>query len=369
MNCPCIGLLLALAASEAPTQGEPGCSVPGVTYVVRAGTASGVGSAKKPFGSVAEGLRAADAARACRVELEVGPGTFPGDLQISRPTLIVGANRGIGPGPTIEGAIRNSSLHPLRLRHLKIAGARGVGIEQRGGELELVEVQITGTLTSGDDPATGTAVRLSGGAKARLSTVVLSRNESRAVLAEGAGTVLHLFDALVEGNQGRPSADETATVEVRDGASLFADKVVIRASAPNGLHLRGNARAHARHVQVSGTTAPASGSAPARGGNVLVSDGAMLELRDFLIRGSAAAGIAVRNAFLTAEDGVIEGNPIGIWMSALPDTDHRWERCIGGSVVFRDNVVKTDPASVPEPECLGSGAATCMRRCRRVPWE
>ena len=202
--------------SIAPAQG---CAVPSASYSVRAGAARGDGSATSPFGTLAAALLAAELARACRVELHVGAGSYQGDLTITRPTVISGGALSLAQSPIVEGAIRNGGGHPLVLRSLRIAGAMGAGVAQSGGELELVEVSIVGTRAAPGDPASGTGLRLAGGVKARLTAVVLAGHAARALWAEGAGTLVTWSDVLVERNrslpaQAGPAGERVAAVEI-----------------------------------------------------------------------------------------------------------------------------------------------------------
>jgi hypothetical protein len=352
-----------------------GCSRPGASYAIRAGAAGGDGSAQRPFGSIAEGLRAAEAARACRVDLLVAPGPYQGDLQVTRPTAIAGTTDAQAATPIIEGAIRNGSGHPLSLRDLRIAGAVGVGLAQVGGRLDLADVRIVGTRAVAGQPATGTALLLGGGVRAHLTSVVLSSNEARALWAEGVGTVVSLSDVLVERNRALaalagPGGELVAAVEVFGGARLFADKAVIRDNQAIGVHLRGSARAHLRNVQVAGTTEVPLDGRPGWGIDVMVSDGAVLELRGFLVRTAALTGLHVQDAFLTAEDGSVEDCTVGLHVSAKYAMGYDWASCVPDSVRFLRNRTRVGGLAVPLPGAApGAPGPSTSSTCLRVPWE
>ena len=144
---------------------------------------------------------------------------------------------------------------------------------------------------------------------------------------------------------------------------------MIRDNEGIGLHLRGNARAHLRHVQVARTAFVTVGGESRYGSNVAVSDGAVLELRGFLVRGAAMAGLFVQDGFLTAEDGVVEGNAVGLHLSASYVGGYRWDRCLAASVAFNGNGTRVWPLAVaeadPDPGAAGSGSTS---GCLRVPW-
>lgn len=185
----------------------PVCVQAGVLEVRAGAAAPGDGTAARPFPTIAAAFEWARGANACRLDVHVAAGAYGADLEVTRPTEIVGASR---TAVLVTGGIVNRTTHPVGIRHLTFRNTPGVAvsveasasttiedvgfvrpalhaIRQRGGRLVLTSSRVEGTVAGTAERVQGTALHLSGGVQAEISDVLLSANASGALVARGAG--------------------------------------------------------------------------------------------------------------------------------------------------------------------------------------
>jgi hypothetical protein len=179
------------------------------TYYVRAGGGIGLlpdGSEARPYRTIVDALEAAEANALARVGLRVAGGLYTGDLAITRSTRIIGEERG---PPFIEGSITSDGAYRLELRDVRIGppdgvgisvddpcastrvdgarveGARGYGILQRGGSIEIADTLVEETESEDVNLTRGTGIYLTCGVGARLDDVTLVSNASAGLVIVG----------------------------------------------------------------------------------------------------------------------------------------------------------------------------------------
>jgi hypothetical protein len=356
-------------------------------YHVRAG-GGGIGllpdgSAERPYRSIVDALAAAAASALPRVELRVAGGLYAGDLLITRSTRIIGEARG---SPFVAGSISSDGPFRLELRDVRIAppagiaisvddacastrvdgvrieGARGYGILQRGGSIEVADTLVEETESEVANLTRGTAIYLACGAGGRLDNVTLVSNASAGLVVVGEDTNALGANLRVSGTGVHPSlaADPCASpavmgaVQVRLGARAGFNLFSIRDNDVIGLLVAGEdasgrpSAATFRDGTIARTRALPGGCGAAH--NVMVSDAAELELSDFVSTEADVAGILLaRDGEADLESGVVSSNSIGASVQSAGFDLARLQN----RVLYRDNVRNLDSGDLPIPEAVG----------------
>lgn len=224
------------------------------------------GSATRPFPTIAEALTRAEASHYDGVEVIVSPGTYVGDLNITRPTKIIGESR---TGTEIVGSIVNSSVYSLTVDSLSIIGPKALtgevgrvgaliisnacasttlervdiknplnyGILQSGGKLTARNVRIEDTAASESIASSGTAVHLSN-VDAILNGVSIERAGRFAIRQIGGS--LHMFADHIKNTITRDEFSKAGTsIWTSDGAKTEILSSVINASQSSALIIEG----------------------------------------------------------------------------------------------------------------------------------
>ncbi len=225
------------------------------------------GSATRPFPTITEALTWAEEFHYEGVEVIVSPGTYVGDLTITRPTKIIGESR---TGTKIVGSIVNSSVYSLTVASLTISGPKAVtaevgregalvisnacasttlervdiksplnyGIFQSGGNLTARNVRIEDTAASESLASSGTAVHLSN-VDAILNGIYIERAERFAIRQIGGS--LHMFADQIQNTKTRDEISKAGTsIWTSDGAKTEILSSIIGGSQSSALIIEGN---------------------------------------------------------------------------------------------------------------------------------
>lgn len=148
---------------------------PVTIFVDARGAATGTGTRKKPVSSLAAAARLAEARDACGVVVKLAPGTYEGNVEVTRPLAIHGER---GAPAVIRGTIANVTGGALQLRDVDVVDAPspgGIVVASPRAETRLVRVRVIG--------ATGYGVRHTAGAlRVRDVSVVGTRLVTSAAL-------------------------------------------------------------------------------------------------------------------------------------------------------------------------------------------
>lgn len=148
---------------------------PVTIFVDARGAATGTGTRKKPLSSLAAAARLAEARDACGVVVKLAPGTYEGNVEVTRPLAIHGER---GAPAVIRGTIANVTGGALQLRDVDVVDAPfpgGIVVASPRAETRLVRVRVIG--------ATGYGVRHTAGAlRVRDVSVVGTRLVTTAAL-------------------------------------------------------------------------------------------------------------------------------------------------------------------------------------------
>jgi hypothetical protein len=204
------------------------------TYYVRAFAGIGLvpdGSAARPYRTIVDALDAAQANALPGVELLVAGGLYSGDLLITRNTRIIGDARG---NPVIEGSIISDGAYRLVLQDVRIIPDAGVGISvdnpcaetrvdgvrvenatgygilQRGGSIEIADTLVDATQSEDVNLTRGTGIYLTCGVDAQVDDVILTNNESAALVVIGEDTTAEGADLRVVGTGVHRSSPPTS---------------------------------------------------------------------------------------------------------------------------------------------------------------
>ncbi len=239
------------------------------------------GSATRPFPTIAEALMRAEELRYEGVEVIVSPGTYVGDLIITRPTKIIGESR---TGTTIVGSVVNHSIFSLSVNSLSINGPKAVsgeigkegaliisnacaattleqvniksplnyGVLQSGGKLSARNVRIEDTATSKSIASSGTAVHLSN-VDATLNGVLIE-GAGRFAIRQIGGS-LHIFATSIRNTRTRDEFSKAGTgIWTSDGAKTEILSSIISGSQSSALIIEGSqTEAILRHVTIFDT--------------------------------------------------------------------------------------------------------------------
>lgn len=309
------------------------------------------GTEDSPFPTIADAIALARQQGACGVELRLAPGRYEENVDVSLDLRVIGEGEGVvltgsivnyaGWDLHLERVVLQSSSWPgaiivdsqcdsrTEISRVRIDGAAGSGIFQRGGSIRIGLTTIRGVRAVPGAPESGTALWLTGGTKAVLGLVGIEENAAGGILAEGEETGVYAAGVLIERNEVTPFAEvleegalpQGPGIDVRDGALLLMQFSVVRDNDLYGLLLRNGARAHVRYSKIERTRRLPSTHAYEwlADANVLVDDGSAIELDSYLVAHSLA-GIILRNSLGSGSRGEISHHAIGIGLlfSSLP---------------------------------------------------
>lgn len=117
---------------------------------------------------------------------------------------------------------------------------RGAGVLVTGGEARLTDAVLADTDGFADDGTHGQGLRVGSGASAVLDRAWVARNRSAGVEAIGSGASLQLTDAWVgDSREHTPDGSQGGGVRVTQGASASASRVVLERNRHAGIFVSG----------------------------------------------------------------------------------------------------------------------------------
>ncbi|MHA1265767.1 MAG: DUF1565 domain-containing protein [Candidatus Helarchaeota archaeon] len=339
-----------------------------VYYVSASAPEGGNGSQDQPFRTITQALERAAQAGQKQIFVYIADGVYNENLEITRYTQL------IGDSVVLKGSI-NSDQH-LTLKGIHIREPMTYGIRQTGGTLILENSSVIGTSN-----VEGAAIQLSNGAEALLTNFILIQNQGRALLLTGEGTKAEVRHAGIVQNTFQPQliaqiASNDArigVVEVADGAKLLMEHFVLVDNDFIGILAQNHGMAHLRFCLITGTND--FEELNIIGINIHSFQNATIEMHHFITE-KTDAGLYVRNAYLTAMDGIVRENRLGFYYEELPD-DYDWETCVKDQCSFQDNEMPTysiefevPTAPLPIPgEPIPEPVEPDDSSCPRVKWD
>lgn len=266
-------------------------------------------------------------------------------------------------------SIRNPRGHDLAIRNVTLERRTGYPIiVQTGGTLTLNDIALVSRKphrrSAHRKPAIPVAcivVRQHGFLKARH--LAISQIDGVVIGLSGRGTTGILSFAEIRDNVVASSAIDAdtvfGTIDVSSEAVLLIEQSVVANNDFCGICIHEQSRMHLRNATVTGTRGIDTTTGLFGGYNVWARPGATAELRDFEIS-NAICGIRVQAAYLTAEDGLVTNNTIGLSVDDPPNA--YFFRCASLNVAYSQNERNLDSSTLPEP------STEPPPECARVPW-
>jgi hypothetical protein len=302
------------------------------------------------------------------------PGTYAGDLVITRNTTIFGAVERRRPQVVIRGSLESDGAHELSiygvtflespraairvsnpcaytvLQAVSIESASHFGIDIEGGAFAANDVLVTSTRGTITVIASGVGIRLQGGVQAAMSAVELTDNDGGAFTVMGEGTRAYARRFTVTRNRVLGGLFSLiAAVSALDRALLLMEGSVIEDNEMIGLWASNHSRIHFRAGQVTGTRRADLPALVGREAGINASslNDSVLELHTFALANGDFAGVqyALRGTGIST-DGDVFDNSIGVIIqgSMFPLA------CILRDVNVFDNDRPFDGDALPVPD-------------------
>jgi hypothetical protein len=346
------------------------CQFP--VFYVGAASLGGDGSQAMPFKRISDAIAGGSARDVCSVDIRLAPGRYDESIQILKNTSIGGA-----PNTTAElhGKIDNLTGQTLAIRNLTIWGSVKYALMQQGGSLIIENAIVRDGVRAGDQTAEdGAAIRISGGAQARITDVQVLSNSGPGLHVEGANTKLWALRLRVHANQvnpvviarlGQGKYGYAAGVEVAGGASAWIDATTISQNQTFGLLVQESSNVYLRNVILTGAQPINGATGPAFGDNILALSRSVVEFEG-LTSEQSQIGVALQESYVTGLNGVVRNNVIGVAsFDPSPDPAYSPLSCFHDQVSFINNQSKTGGGAAPLP-CFNS--TTCYQQCKQIPW-
>ncbi|MCC7441877.1 MAG: hypothetical protein IT285_09595 [Bdellovibrionales bacterium] len=343
-------------------------SCPEADFHVSEGAVEGDGSEARPFPTIAAALSAAPSvADSC----EVVTIRLQGGVHHESVTLSTRALSLMGEGTEFFGNFNNPGGATLAIERLQIRQAPQFGVRQVGGELLLRSVTISGTTLSQNDPGSGTALRISGGAFVELDVVTLEQNSSQALSADGEGTRVSASLLIVRNNGVHPLVQQSVSsgnsrhlgaIEIQGGTAFSGRSITVRDNAGVGVAVTDGSSAFLARSTLQGTHDVNFGSGPYSANLRVKSSEVELNQVDTT---DTFVGVHVIDSKVTYLRGNVSRNGVGM---AFHETDgfvhtpsnYNPLMCID-RVAFRENDTPTQFDLLPIPESGPVPAAYCAR--------
>ncbi len=330
------------------------------------------GSSAHPFGSIAAALDAAAAQHVCGVSVVAAPGTYAGDLVITRDTSIIGAVERRRPQVVIRGSLESDGAYDLSIygvafiespraairvsnpcaytvvQAISIESASDFGIDIDGGAFAANDVLVASTRGTITVIASGLGIRIQGGAQAAMSEVELTDNDGGGFTVVGETTRAYARRFTVSRNRVVGGLFSVIAAVSSDRALLLMEGSVIEDNEYIGLLGAARSRIHFRVGEITGTRRSELPVFLGREGgvNAFSHNNSILELHTFKLANGALAGEEyVLGGTGISTDGEVSGNLIGVSLvgSMFPMA------CITRDVYF-DNVKDFDGDAIPLPD-------------------
>jgi hypothetical protein len=335
------------------------------------------GSEARPFPTIARALERAAEIDLCGVAIELARGDYLEDVALSRDTRIRGESL---LNTTINGSVESGGAYELVLERLRVTGgisvdhpcatptlsgvsirgARGFGVLQRGGALEVHNSVVLRTLAQPERLTRGTGIFLACGIQAVLDGVEISESDASGLQVVGNGTSLVATRLTVTKTAAHPTVvglvsrpdcvlpKGAGAVQVRDGARMTVSIFTMDDNALISLLVGWDATATLQHVTIAHTR-QLEGRCGAGHGAMAVHGGA-IELRNFAVLHSDLAGVHVaEGSEMDLHQGLIAHNDVG---ASVVDADFNIAR-LRDRVEYLDNERTLSATAYPVPEAVG----------------
>jgi hypothetical protein len=315
-------------------------------------------------------LAAANLSNAEEVELHLHPGLHTGRIIVSRSTSIIG-EADAASDVQFHGSILNTLGANLVVRNVTLLHSSEPCIVQNGGRAWLKNVTINPALDVAltKPVVPRIIVTLTGGVLFEGDHVTSEGNSFTLFQITGERTKAVLSNVTILLNTFDPASLQTppllsGCIEVSDKATLCIENSLLLDNDYIGISVHDGGKMHLRNTTVKGTKSVQK----ICGVNIAVASGGVADLRGFGVC-DATMGVYVKEGYLTARDGFVNNNSVGItcFMSTNDPTYNPWN-CIYDDVKFIGNGLRIygdGPVPLPSsPDSPGPDRSSC----RLVPW-
>jgi nitrous oxidase accessory protein NosD len=325
------------------------------------------------FPTIAEALSSARAIDAGALEIRLHEGRYRGHISVNKPLTIAGMT-GRQDRTILTGSIVNSRGSPLVLEDFMLGGSSDCRIVQAGGTLHMRNLVLTETTEHRHAAVPSRAdarISVTKGAMVVAKDVLLSMNQNPVISVSGQNTRVILSGVLMKDNRA-PSFDSVSSgdanifgaIDVAGGATLLIENSLVLDNDFIGVCIHEGSRMHLRSSTVTGTKRVDTPTGPAGGINIFIRAEAVVELNCFLVSCAQLAGIHINGGYLTAENGQVRDNRVGISVINAPnDSSYDLFKCAVTGVSYYNNERNLDADRLPVPESSSTPAS-----CPRVPW-
>jgi hypothetical protein len=324
--------------------------------------------------TVTEALASAQAKKSDEVELHLHAGHYDGTITVDKPLTIIGET-GNRADIVLNASILNRGGKNLRLRNITINEPKNYGILQIGGTLELQNVLIKGVAigkTKEVAPFRNACISILGGAILKATGLSLLMNNLVALCVDGENSKAVICDVIVKDNKISSCFIKNpplmcGAIEVTNKGTLCIEKSTIANNEYRGICVHDSGKMHLRGSTVTGTKQVLDTTGSLQfGDNIFVASGSTVELHSFVSSCAQRVGIFVDQAYLTAENGSVNDNNIGICIFSSPTDDQSYNpyNCIYENVLFVNNATKIGNGDIPLPNSLTPDRSLC----KVVPW-
>lgn len=333
------------------------------------------------YSSAKDALNTVSAKNAEEIELLFYKGYHICNIKVDKSISIIGKS-GNANDVKLKASINNSGGKLLKIKDVTIEKSINFGILQIGGSLEMQNVIVHGIKRSRIIENTlvrNAGINLLSGAKLIASNVSLVKNSLTALLVDGINTKAVISDFIVKDNI-IPMHFITdppqlyGAIEVTNNGTLCIENSIIENNEYIGISVHDGGKIHLRNTTVSGTKLVKDSSGNMLfGDNILTATDSIAELHNFLVSTAQLCGIEIDKAYVTAENGKINNNQIGITFLSDPvnNPDYNPFDCIYDNVELVDNGLRVQSLNgVPiQPVSIDGTPITPDRsNCRLVPW-
>jgi hypothetical protein len=305
------------------------------------------------FSSVEEAIGAVKMNHIDKVELRFHEGQHICNIEVDFPLSIVGV-KGKKTDTILKGSIINRHGNNLKIKNITISNSKNFGILQIGGTLDVQNVVFNGFKRSKLSKVQGfrtAALSLSMGARLKATDIFFNLNNLPAIFIEGINTKatfsnLNICDTLISQFSIQNPPTLTGAIEVTNYGTLLIENSLIENNEYIGISVHDNGKMHLRDTLVKGTKKVQDGNGGyIFGDNIFISSGGTVELHRFSSDYAQRVGITIDNGFLTAENGTVNYNLIGIAFLSNPiEPNYNPFNCIYDDVKFVGNSTKISGA-------------------------
>ena len=324
----------------------------------------------KYYSSINEALKKIESKNSGEIKLKIHKGIHNCDINMKSNLSIIGG-RNKKTKILLKGCIKNENGKCLTIKNVTL-DLNKKGISQIGGSLKFVNVIIKRDPKIYQDDnyrSLNACISVSKGARLIANKLHMEVRIFPSIVIDGAKTIAILLNATIDRAKLFPIPDSDQDIppsmgalEVINYATLLIENSLIENNEGIGILVNNNSRMHLRNTTIRNTKSVlCSNGNKFWGHNLVITNSSIVEAHNFSSNEADAAGIYIDNAYLTAEDGSINNNSVGIAFVNPPlESDYYPGNCVHENVRFVGNGSRF---SGPFPIAPNPGS-----KCKTVPW-